>query len=128
MQRAAVCCAMLWALVAVALLWGGTNPFLKHFSAGIASRQRAGANFLSDFLFLFTRPGYVLALAINLLGSVLFYYALSDWPVSQVVPVANSLTFVVTAAVGVLCFDERVGGRDVAGMALVVAGVAVALQ
>lgn len=116
---------MLAVLMGVALLWGCTNPFLKHYSAGIAARRSSGV--VADLRFLLLRPGYAASLAVNLLGSVGFYMALSDWPVSVVVPVANSLTFVTTALVGALCFGEQTSARDVLGMVLVVAGVAIAV-
>lgn len=118
---------MIVGLLAVALLWGVTNPFLKHYSRGIASRD--SDSLWSDVAFLASRPGYLAALAVNLVGSVLFYAAMSSHQgrVSLVVPVCNALTFVVTAATGAALFGERVSARSLTGMGLIVAGVAVAL-
>jgi hypothetical protein len=84
----------MWALVVVAsLLWGCTNPFLKYYSRGIKSTSgSAGA----DAWFLLSRPRYLAALAVNLMGSVAFYMAMTALQVSTVVPVVNALTFVMT--------------------------------
>eukprot|EP00160_Parvularia_atlantis_P004526 Unigene13835_Nuclearia_a/m.41809 Unigene13835_Nuclearia_a/g.41809 ORF Unigene13835_Nuclearia_a/g.41809 Unigene13835_Nuclearia_a/m.41809 type:complete len:110 (+) Unigene13835_Nuclearia_a:63-392(+) len=104
-------------LVAVALLWGATNPFIARASKGGAP----GLHLLLDWR-------YVLPLALNLSGSVVFYYTLAHADVSVVAPVANSLTFVCTALTGRLLGEDMGSIETWLGMALVVVGVAVSMS
>ena len=115
---------MLLGLFLVALFWGVTNPFLKHYSTGITSRRRAAsAGVWADFRFLLSSRGYVASLLINWIGSVLFYVMLADGDLSVVVPVCNSLTFGVTLVCGYLAFGERISGRTLVGLGFIVAGI-----
>ncbi len=104
----------------VALVWGITNPFLRHFSSGIT-----GNSLSSDFWFLFSRPGYLLSLVVNLSGSVLFYLLLRDGDLSVVSPLCNGLTFAVTLVSGRLFFREQVSMRAAFGVIFIVLGTAV---
>ena len=106
--------------VIVALFWGATNPFLKRHSEGLPGRGP-----LSDLLFLFSRPLFAFALALNGVGSLLFYYLLSDSQLALVSPLCNGLTFASTAAAGVLFFAERISPRRLLGVLLVAAGALV---
>jgi multidrug transporter EmrE-like cation transporter len=109
----------------VAILWGCTNPFLRHYSEGISTRPQMG--FVEDIRFLLSRRGYLAALGVNLLGSVAFYLSMRDNAVGVVVPVANALTFVVTGVVGMWLFGERISVRTLVGLLLIVIGVGVTL-
>ncbi len=111
---------VLWGCLIVALFWGATNPLMRHYAQGVRGQGIAG-----DFVFLGSRPGYVLSLAANWAGSVLFYVLLRDGDLSLVSPLANGLTFAVTLLCGRLFFGERVGSRGVAGIVLIGLGTSV---
>jgi len=69
----------LW-LVSVALVWGATNPLIKRGSEGVSRlprRSNALATMVVELVYLFTRWQYVVPFAVNMMGSVLFYYALA---------------------------------------------------
>ncbi|KAK9729405.1 hypothetical protein K7432_000284 [Basidiobolus ranarum] len=108
----------------VAICWGFTNPFIKRGSKGLENLQKDTflKQTLAEIWFLITRWQYVLPLAINLSGSVVYYYTLGKADLSLAVPITNSLTFIFTTFAGYL-LGEKVSSRDLLGMSLVVAGV-----
>jgi uncharacterized membrane protein len=111
---------VLLGILAVALVWGITNPFLRYFAKGMT-----GSGIATDFKFLASRPGYVMSLLVNWSGSVLFYLLLRDGDVSFVSPACNGLTFVFTLIFGRLFFREIITPRAVVGISLIVLGTAV---
>lgn len=110
----------MWGLLIVALFWGTTNPFLKHYSAGISRRQ--GQGLLGEARFLWSSRGYLCSLLLNWVGSVLFYLLLRDGDLSVVVPVCNSLTFALTLLVGAVFFGEPISRGTILGLGFIVAG------
>lgn len=101
---------MILSIICIAFLWGITNPFIKRGSKGINAIPRTDNNKLvslfNEFKFLLTNPIYISSLSINLLGSLLFYYSLSKSDISLVVPICNTLTFLITSITG------RILGED----------------
>jgi hypothetical protein len=79
----------------VALLWGVTNPLMKKSSRGVIGISSVDclnlnggfhqkcilwktiAQMLQEFIFVFRRPLYCAALALNILGSIIFYLSLA---------------------------------------------------
>ncbi|XP_030838921.1 transmembrane protein 234 [Strongylocentrotus purpuratus] len=119
----------LW-LVLVAILWGGTNPFLKREGAGIESvkQKNAVTQFFFEMKHLFLNWKYLLAFLINQSGSVVYYLTLASADLSLVAPVTNSLTFIITTLTGKM-LGERIGGTETyIGMGLVIAGVTLCLM
>ena len=113
-------------LVAVALLWGSTNPLMKKGSAGVEkiSYQNRLVQLVMEIKFLALRWQYLLPFLINQSGSVLYYFTLSQADISLAVPITNSLTFLVTSLVSRF-MGERVNSNwTYLGMVLVVSGVA----
>ncbi|KAJ1973704.1 hypothetical protein H4R35_003980 [Dimargaris xerosporica] len=113
--------------ILVALCWGFTNPFIKRGTAGLEALPQHSQwwkRWCSETWYLLTRWQYVLPLAINLSGSLVYYYTLSKAELTLAVPITNSLTFVFTALAGYM-LGENIGTRNTwLGMALVVIGVA----
>jgi uncharacterized membrane protein len=98
----------IWLLL-VAVIWGSTNVLMKLGSVGVTTlpkRSNAIYQMISEFVFLFTRPSYLLPFVANIGGSVLFYYALSQADVTLVVPIVNSLTFIFTSFTAKLMGEE----------------------
>lgn len=98
----------------VGLLWGCTNPILKHYQlkAQQEETKRKGAVKESIWHSLYrflTNPMMLLPYAINQSGSVVYYFMLSREPVTIASPICNSLTFVITAVTGSLFFNEKIG-------------------
>nr|XP_054771964.1 transmembrane protein 234-like [Lytechinus pictus] len=121
--------AALW-LVVVAILWGGTNPFLKREGAGIESvkHKNAVVQFLFEMKHLFLNWKYLLAFLINQSGSVVYYLTLASADLSMVAPITNSLTLIVTTLTGKV-LGERIGGTETyIGMGLVISGVTICLM
>jgi len=112
-------------LVAVAALWGCTNPFMKQGGAGIdqVPKHNRLVQPFYELAFLILNWRYMLPFALNQCGSVLYYVTLTSVDLSLAVPVANSLTFIFTALAGNMIGEKISGFRTYAGMALVVAGV-----
>ena len=110
----------------VGLLWGGTNPFIKLGSQGVEDVK--GDTLLSEtarkVFFLATRWRYMLPFALNQMGSVVYFYTLGQADLSLAVPIANSITFVCTAAIAYFVLGERAGGwKTAVGCTLVLSGI-----
>ncbi|KAJ2780844.1 hypothetical protein H4R18_003213 [Coemansia javaensis] len=112
--------------VLTALCWGFTNPFIKRGSAGVEDIKRSGwaRQVLAETWFLATRWQYVLALAINLSGSAVYYYTLGSADITIAVPITNSLALVFTVLAGMLVGERPPSPREALGMAGIVLGAA----
>ncbi|CAO3609690.1 unnamed protein product [Cunninghamella blakesleeana] len=119
--------------ILVAICWGSTNPLIKSGSAGVENiskqyPQGGLKKWLAELKYLLTRWQYVLPLALNLSGSVVYYYTLGKSEMSLAVPITNSLTFVFSLLTGLL-LGEKLGGRDTwVGMALIIIGVLICVS
>ncbi|XP_078423623.1 transmembrane protein 234 [Cetorhinus maximus] len=115
-----VCCLLL-----VALLWGGTNPFLKRGTEGIEKvRSR---NFViqlfAEMKFLFLNYKYLVPFVLNQSGSVIYYFTLASTDLSLAVLLSNSLTFLFTLLTGKLLGEDIGGKQAMIGMLLIIVGV-----
>ncbi|XP_071964361.1 transmembrane protein 234-like isoform X2 [Antedon mediterranea] len=120
---------IIW-LTFVAVLWGGTNPFIKKGGAGIEkiSERTAVRQFLAELKFLFLNWKYLVPFLLNQSGSILYYLTLATMDLSIAVPITNSLTFIFTLISGKL-LGENVGGKETyIGMLLVLSGVALCMS
>jgi len=120
-----------WSLLTVALLWGISNPFMKRGSQGLTNLTKTNSvirNFFNDFYFLLKRPLYLIAFAVNISGSVLYYYSLSNQQISQIVTITNSLTFLVTTVTSKLLGEEGINKYTYLGMLCVLVGVAICVK
>ena len=121
-----------------ALLWGVTNPLLKRYTAGFevadqhqqdkkkgaaAANTGGGGGVLRDVMFLLQRPKYVVTQAVNLSGTVVFFYSLADTEISIAAIVANALTLAITCVVSALIGDSVLSRRGVLGIVLVIVGL-----
>ncbi|XP_061075894.1 transmembrane protein 234 isoform X3 [Conger conger] len=96
-------------LTLVAVLWGGTNPFLKKGTEGIEEVKKTNVvlQFLGELKFLFLNMKYLVPFVLNQSGSVVYYFTLATTDLSLAVPVANSLTFLVTLLTGMILGEEE---------------------
>ena len=120
----------IWILV-TAVLWGATDPLLKHFGALAVEKKRgetrlnSNKGLLGELREFFSDWRYSLAYLCNQLGSVAFVVALSQSDLSLAVSATNGLKFTVTFVVGKFVLGEkgRMAARETVGLALVLAGV-----
>ena len=110
-------------LIVVAMVWGCTTPLMK---AGSAEYENVGDGIVAKLRFVVTHPRFTLPLLVNLSGSLLFYWSLSQSKLSLVVPVIKSLEFVFIALTSWYLGEVRLTPTFAAGMSLICAGVAVA--
>ncbi|XP_055625646.1 transmembrane protein 234 homolog isoform X1 [Toxorhynchites rutilus septentrionalis] len=116
-------------IILVAVFWGATNPFIRRGTLGynnIKSNTKLGQLWL-ELKFLVSRWQYLLALAINQCGSVIYVFALRRTELSLIVPMCNSLTFVFTAVATKLLGEQSAGWNyfileTYLGMMLVISG------
>jgi drug/metabolite transporter (DMT)-like permease len=89
-------------LIGVAMLWGGTNPLIKRNSKDITKIKADSwvKQFFLEIKYLLTNTKYLVPMALNQSGSVIYFLTLQSADLSLSVPVANSLTFVFTAISG----------------------------
>lgn len=104
--------------ILVAFLWGGTNPFLRQGSKPVATMEseKPAASILGWFFGLWTRRQFLIPFVLNQSGSIVYAGMLSTADLTVVVPVCNSLTFVITAVTSYLL------GEPVASAPLLVLG------
>jgi multidrug transporter EmrE-like cation transporter len=103
-------------LVAVALLWGTTNPFLAN------SSNTEAVGIMRQTIDLLKNWRFLLPLILNQCGSVLYNYALKSHPVSLAQPVANGLTLPVTALTAHLLGERPLKLDSLLGISLVLFG------
>jgi drug/metabolite transporter (DMT)-like permease len=135
-------------LFLVALLWGGTNPLIKRGSAGVNSEEEKGreagrketeqerkrgffgpiSSALGGLIFVLRRPRAVAPLVLNQCGSVVFAWRLGASDLSVVVPAANAMTLVMTAAAARILGEESPGWRTALGAAFILFGVALCVR
>ncbi|XP_071050207.1 transmembrane protein 234 homolog isoform X2 [Onthophagus taurus] len=96
-------------LILVALLWGATNPLIKRGSKDIVKIKESSKikQFILELKYLFTNIHYIVPMALNQLGSILYFFTLQNAEISMAVPVTNSLSFVVTAITGVILGENK---------------------
>ena len=117
-------------MIAVSMVWGCSNPFLKRGSEGVQRVRGSGLlhQILLELWFLATHCSYTVPFLINQSGSVLYYLTVAKMDLSLAVPIINSLTVLFTTLVGLLLGEKLRGGRSFLGMACVLAGVALCLS
>ena len=115
----------LW-FMAVALLWGATNPLMKKGSAGIENISCSSRilQLVMEVKFLALRWQYAVPFLLNQSGSLLYYLTLSQADISLAVPITNSLTFLITSLVSRLLGEKVHSNWTYVGMILVLSGVA----
>ncbi|XP_071050204.1 transmembrane protein 234 homolog isoform X1 [Onthophagus taurus] len=111
-------------LILVALLWGATNPLIKRGSKDIVKIKESSKikQFILELKYLFTNIHYIVPMALNQLGSILYFFTLQNAEISMAVPVTNSLSFVVTAITGVILGENKPKKETIVGMLLILIG------
>ena len=114
----------LW-FVAVALVWGSTNPLLRRGSQGIEKIQKSNKilQLLAELKFLALNWHYAIPFLINQSGSVLYYLTIAGADISLAVPITNSLTFLVTTLAGRALGEKVHSFWTYVGIALVMCGI-----
>ena len=115
--------------LAVALVWGITNPLLKKGSAGVEKIQGRGRlrQLFSELAFLALRWQYAVPFLVNQSGSVLYYVTIGQADISLAVPITNSLTFLVTSVAGRLMGEKPPTNTTYLGVLFVLVGVALCI-
>nr|XP_033810468.1 transmembrane protein 234 isoform X3 [Geotrypetes seraphini] len=115
----------LTSMVAVSVLWGATNPFLKRGAEGLETVKRGSRarQLLAEMSFLFLNYQYMLPFLLNQCGSLIFYITLASTDLSLAVPICNSVALLVTLATGKALGEDTGGRRAVLGMMLTAFGV-----
>ncbi|XP_065201471.1 transmembrane protein 234 homolog isoform X1 [Planococcus citri] len=109
--------SILW-LTLVGLLWGGTNPVVKLTSNGIASITGRSKfhTFILQIKFLCVNWKFLVALILNQMGSVVYYFALQFNSLSLCVPVANSSALLCTVISSWLFDEKKMTSRTLVGV------------
>ena len=112
--------------LAVACVWGGTNPLLKRGSAGLEEVKCASRvlQFVMELKYLASRWQYVVPFLVNQSGSILYYFTIGQADLSLAVPITNSMTFLVTTLVGRVLGERVTSYWTYAGIVTVLCGVA----
>lgn len=113
----------------VSILWGFTNPLIKRGTFGLDQIQLEHKEWVKyhEVKYLLTRWQYLIPQIINLSGSAVFYYLLGESDISRVVPIANSLTFVMTCLASYV-LGESLKTADLVGIGLIITGVLLCVE
>jgi hypothetical protein len=123
-------------VLAVCLLWGCTNPFLRRGSMDDATKTTTTTTTTTTstttchwFLSLWSKWQFILPFVLNQAGSAFYAVLLGQIDLTLALPLCNSLAFVVTAIVGSL-LGEKVEspGLLFLGATFVLSGVYVCVQ
>ncbi|XP_016927720.2 transmembrane protein 234 homolog [Drosophila suzukii] len=112
-------------LLAVGLLWGVTNPFIRLGSQGIESVKDTGSkwrNFVQEARTIGSRWRYWIPFGLNQCGSALYVWTLQSASITVAVPVANSLSFAFTAITGYALGEKLPGRKVILGTLLICCG------
>ncbi|KAH8254273.1 hypothetical protein KR032_009224, partial [Drosophila birchii] len=112
-------------LLAVGLLWGVTNPFIRLGSQGIESVKDTGSkwrNFIQEARTIGSRWRYWIPFGLNQCGSALYVWTLQSASITVAVPVANSLSFAFTAITGYALGEKLPGKKVIIGTLLICCG------
>uniref|UniRef100_A0A8C8RLR6 Transmembrane protein 234 n=1 Tax=Pelusios castaneus TaxID=367368 RepID=A0A8C8RLR6_9SAUR len=101
------------ALLLVAALWGGTNPFLKTGTEGLEKVKQRNRllQLLAEMKFLCFNYKYMVPFLFNQSGSIVYYFTLASTDLSLAVPLCNSMTLIVTMVTGKI-LGEDIGGKS----------------
>lgn len=113
-----------WCLL-VAIFWGVTNPFMKRGADGIETVAEEGrvSQVLHELKYLLLNWKYYVPFLLNQFGSVLYFWTLSTSNLSVVVPLTNSLTFLIASVTGRFLGEEIGGAYFYLGVSLMLAGI-----
>jgi drug/metabolite transporter (DMT)-like permease len=116
----------------VGVLWGCTNPYIKHAQAmSLHSKEHQESKSISGNLRRMIKDyKLVLPYVCNQFGSVVFYFLLSTEPISTASPVCNSLSFLFTAITSYFVFNEVVKHPFLllAGTMVIILGTAICMS
>ncbi|XP_067389909.1 transmembrane protein 234 isoform X2 [Emydura macquarii macquarii] len=117
------------ALLLVAILWGGTNPFLKTGTEGLEKVKQGNRvlQLLAEMKFLCLNYKYMVPFLFNQCGSIVYYLTLATTDLSLAVPLCNSMALIVTMVTGKILGEDFGGKRAMGGMLLTILGVALCI-
>jgi len=143
------CLSSALAYIVVGILWGCSNPFMKYAQTtvtgidscssidncqGTSSQSHKIVYMISsmydEIYRLITRPSLFIPFIINQSGSLVYYYLLSNQPITRASPICNSLTFIFTALTGHFFFQEEIQHPLClfTGVTLIIIGIYISLQ
>lgn len=98
----------------VGILWGCTNPFIKHAQAKHNNNNSLPTNtntesksYINTIKKFVTDPFMFLPFLLNQSGSFFYYFIIASQPISVASPICNSLAFMFTAVTGYCYFKEE---------------------
>lgn len=119
--------------ILVGVMWGCTNPFIKHAQSKAKTNASDGNDPFSVFRTIrmfFSNPALFVPFLVNQTGSLCFYFLMATQPITVASPICNSLAFVFTALTGYGYFKEEVQSWSalIAGTSLVLLGSYICLN
>lgn len=118
-------------MVAVGLVWGATNAFMRRGALVWDRRLRSfpsSGGTVRRWADLLLTWQYSLPFLANLSASAAFFSLLGDAPISVAVPATNATTFAATAVTAALLGEETRPAPAAVGTALIVLGVWVCIS
>jgi len=114
-------------LILVAIVWGTSNALMKKYVTVEQGDQAKPKNILysllNEFISIVRNWKYLLCFGTNQLGSLLYYYSLSQYEFVLAGPITNALTLVFTYIGDKVFFDSHQNKFEKMGLALVCVGV-----
>jgi hypothetical protein len=95
---------IIWIII-VGIIWGSTNVMLEK-----GANNSLGFKYFPEFLNTFLHPRFLVPFALNQSGSLLYYHQLGQVQLKLAVPLANSISFMVTALLSNNSAKTYIGG------------------
>ncbi|XP_050314111.1 transmembrane protein 234 homolog [Anthonomus grandis grandis] len=111
-------------LICVAMLWGFTNPMIKKNSQSITKVKAPNVikQFLLELKYLATNLQYLIPMAFNQTGSILYIFTLQNVSLTLASPLTNTLTFIFTAIADAYLEKTLPSKKTLLGVALILFG------
>ena len=114
--------------VAIGLVWGLTNPFIKSGSARLQEKRlsqcAANRNAWQSVRLLLTTPSFLVPQLLNVCGSAAFAILLTVGDLSIVAPVANAISLAANTVVDISLGERFRLGYLLTGLSCVAIGTA----
>jgi len=117
-------------IIASAILWGSTDALIKYSTPPLVqpvneeNKKRNPFKFaISEFFALLKTPAYLLCLCVNQVGSLLYYYSLSQAPLSLVSPTVNAGKVIANVLTERFFSKERFSAQKCLGLLLILTGI-----
>ncbi|CRG93702.1 conserved Plasmodium protein, unknown function [Plasmodium gallinaceum] len=103
----------------IGFLWGCTNAYMKKG----CKDENTEKNIIKDIISIFKNLNIIIPYILNQIGSLLYYYLLSESDISLVMPLSNASSFFFTYITEIIIFKKSITYKSILGLILICSGL-----